>query len=51
MEDNFPIQIVGKDNVDKIPEIIPIVPLRGTILYPGTLLPLAVTRKPSMDAI
>lgn len=51
MEGEFSVQISGSDNTEKIPEILPIVPLRGIVLYPGVLLPLAIARKKSIDAV
>lgn len=51
MESEFPVQISGSDGTEKIPDILPIVPLRGIVLYPGVLLPLAIARKKSIDAV
>ncbi len=51
MEGEFSVQISGSDSTEKIPAILPIVPLRGIVLYPGVLLPLAIARKKSIDAV
>jgi len=34
-----------------IPEILPVIPMRGLVLFPFTIVPLAVGRKTSLDAV
>lgn len=34
-----------------IPEILPVVPIRGLVLFPYTIVPLAVGRQPSLNAV
>src|SRR5690625_631019 len=36
---------------DEIPEIIPLLPLRNTVLFPGVILPITVGRDKSIDAV
>lgn len=47
LNENFP-----EDNYDdKIPAIIPILPLRNTVLFPGVILPITVGRDKSIKAV
>ena len=41
----------GKDDRVNIPDQIPILPLRGTVLYPELILPIMVGRKRSVKLI
>ena len=34
-----------------VPEVIPVMPLRGVVLFPGTVAPLTVERKPSLQLL
>ncbi len=34
-----------------LPEVIPVMPLRGVVLFPGTVAPLTVERKPSLQLL
>src|SRR5690625_632212 len=36
---------------DKVPELIPILPLRNTVLFPGVILPITVGREKSIKAV
>jgi len=38
-------------NKDDIPEVLPILPLRNTVLFPGVLIPITVSRQKSMRLI
>jgi ATP-dependent Lon protease len=38
------------DNLD-VPEILPILPLRNTVLFPGIIFPISVGRKKSLELI
>lgn len=40
----------GKD-IDSIPKIIPILPLRNTVLFPGIVIPITVGRDKSLQAV
>lgn len=48
-----PIDVIGPDDVDfqdgdpPIPDILPILPLRATVVFPGTIMPLGVGRPSS----
>ncbi len=41
----------GMESKQQIPDIIPILPLRNTVLFPGVLIPITVSRKKSMRLI
>ncbi|MDX2196217.1 MAG: endopeptidase La [Cytophagales bacterium] len=40
-----------QDSLEKIPEIIPILPVRNTVLFPGVVLPITVGREKSIKLV
>jgi ATP-dependent Lon protease len=56
LEDSDFIPLISEDDEDsiskiKIPEIIPILPLRNTVLFPGVVIPITVGREKSIQLI
>ena len=49
----IPLQDEEDENIDgqQIPEILPILPLRNTILFPGVVIPITVGRDKSIKAV
>ncbi|PSR56210.1 endopeptidase La [Adhaeribacter arboris] len=41
----------GEFNGKKVPEVLPILPVRNTVLFPGVVLPITVTRKKSIRLV
>ncbi len=52
-ENPDPVDIIGADDIDidadepSIPDVLPILPLRATVVFPGTIMPLGVGRPSS----
>ena len=56
LEDSDFIPLISEDDEDsltkiKIPELIPILPLRNTVLFPGVVIPITVGREKSIQLI
>ena len=49
VEENLPPQVL--DESPKIPEVLPVLPLRDVVVYPYVILPLSVSREKSIRAV
>ncbi|GAA4375473.1 endopeptidase La [Hymenobacter koreensis] len=41
----------GQNEVSEVPDVLPILPVRNTVLFPGVVLPVTVTRKKSIRLV